>query len=51
MAQNIKSKLKARVLARRIECPDFVHWEKLKVYWSKLETKKRKNKCKMVRVR
>lgn len=38
------SKLKSRFLARRTKCPiniEPTHWEKLKVYWGKLETKKK----------
>jgi hypothetical protein len=39
-----RSKLKSRFLARRTKCPiniELTHWEKLKVYWNKPETKKR----------
>jgi len=39
-----RNKLKARFLAGRIECLmniEPTHWEKLKVYWNKLETEKK----------
>jgi hypothetical protein len=41
-----RSKLKSRFLVGRTKCPiniEPTHWEKLKVYWSKPETKKKVN--------